>query len=232
TASEVRARGPKPQTPPPGIFSAPMRAAPLKTSQGAGVGEGKGRAGAARHEELAGRGAVEDRMARQHVAAAGSIGARRDGDGASGETLADVVVGFAVEPERDVRAQKRAEALAGAAAKLLEDRAFRLVACGPSARQLSAEVCTDAAIGIADGRAVRFWIMCRLLLDRCLAERGVQAGRLLVSDTKRHVGLERESRCFCVIRVARTQAIVSAFEFAKGVGAQIGELLANFFGQG
>src|SRR4030095_13972881 len=60
------------------------------------IADGKAFAGAARDEKLARRGAVENRVAGEHVAATRSVGASRDGDGAAGQAFANVIVGFAV----------------------------------------------------------------------------------------------------------------------------------------
>ena len=64
--------------------------------EGAAVAHAKAFAGAARDEKLAGGGAVQNGIAREHIAAPRS-GADRQliDDRAAGQSLADVVVGFA-----------------------------------------------------------------------------------------------------------------------------------------
>ena len=63
---------------------------------------------------MAGGRAIENGVAREDVATAGSVGTSGDGDGPAGETLADVVVGFAVELEVDAGAEERTKTLASA----------------------------------------------------------------------------------------------------------------------
>ena len=100
------------------VFAAVLADA-FDNRESAAIADGKTFTSAACDEKPAGGGAVKDGVSGENVAAAGGGGTGRDGDSSTGETLADVVVGFARERESDSIGQKRAEALARAAVKIL-----------------------------------------------------------------------------------------------------------------
>ena len=77
----------------------------LDDGRGPGVADAEPLPHVAAEEHLAGRGAVADHVARDDLLA-GVEGGRPvgpDDDPAAGETLGDVVVGVALEPQRDAR---------------------------------------------------------------------------------------------------------------------------------
>jgi hypothetical protein len=74
-----------------------MLAYAFDDGESAAVANGEAFTGAACDEKLAGSSAVENGVAGEDVAASRGCGAGRDGDGASGEAFANVVVGFAGE---------------------------------------------------------------------------------------------------------------------------------------
>src|SRR5258707_9693186 len=119
--------------------------------ESAAVADGEAFARASGDEKLAGSGAVENSVAGENVAAAGSGKSRRDGDGAAGETFADVIVGFAFEAEGDAFGEKCAEALAGGAVKILADLVVAREAVFSAGHEVAPESRGKAAIGILDG---------------------------------------------------------------------------------
>ena len=76
------------------IFAAVLADA-FDNREGAAIANGEALASAACDEELAGSGAVKNRVARENVTAARGGGAGGNRDGATGETFSDVVIGFA-----------------------------------------------------------------------------------------------------------------------------------------
>ena len=89
----------------------------LDHRRGAGVADAEAFADLAAQEDLAARGAVADHVAGDDVVLGrervGAVGP--DDDAPAGQTLADVVVGVAVQAQRDAGRQERPEALAGGA---------------------------------------------------------------------------------------------------------------------
>ena len=195
----------------------------------AAVANGETFACAAGDKKLAGSCAVQNRVSGENVTAARSAGARTDRDGAAGQSFADVVVGFAVKFEIDSGAEKRAETLTGAAVKFLGDR--RAASALPAARSRASSPLRPAPTLRSELRIERN--SARRIRDRLrglasFAERSVNAGHLLRRDAERHVGFECQRRSFRVIRGARPQAIVLAFEFAKRIGAELGQFACGF----
>src|SRR5260370_460664 len=74
---------------------------------------------AAGNKKLAGRRALQHGVAGKNVTAPGSSKPRGAGHGPAGESFADVVVGFALELERNSLGKKSAEALTGGPMKFL-----------------------------------------------------------------------------------------------------------------
>ena len=118
-----------------------MVAGALDNGDRSGVAHGKALAGDAAEEALAFRRTVErgvaddDRLFRHDL---GVLRGPHD-DVAAGETLADVIVGNALELQRDTLGKEAAEALAGSALELHDDGIVRqpglAVALGDLARQ-------------------------------------------------------------------------------------------------
>ena len=98
------------------VFAAVVAGA-LDDRRGAGVAHAEALAGDAAEEHLAFDGAVEHGVADDDVLAGLALERLRrlDDDPAAAQALADVVVGFAGQFERDAARQEGAEALAGGA---------------------------------------------------------------------------------------------------------------------
>ena len=71
-------------------------------------------------------------------------------DPATGQTLADIVVGVAVHPQRDTARQERTEAIAGRAVEGDVDGAVRQAFAAIGFRHLMAQHGSDRAVGIGD----------------------------------------------------------------------------------
>src|SRR5690242_15926130 len=82
------------------VFAA-MLADALDDRNGSAVTDGETLADLSCDEELAGGGAVQHRVAGEHVAAFGSVLTGVDDDGATGEAFADVIVRFTVKIQRE-----------------------------------------------------------------------------------------------------------------------------------
>ncbi len=193
--------------------------------ESAAVADGEAFARASGDEKLAGSGAVENSVAGENVAAAGSGKSRRDGDGAAGETFADVIVGFAFEAEGDAFGEKCAEALAGGAVKILADLVVAREAVFAAAHEFAAESGANAAIGILDGL--------RLVLE---PERGVEMegflksadveGRLLLG--RNAIGGRDGNDQERIHSRAGAEAVVPAGEVAEGAHAKLREAIEHF----
>ena len=121
-----------------------MLAYTLDNRDSAAVADGEALADLSRDEELAGGGAVQDRVPGEHVAAFGSNVAGADGDRAAGEAFADVIVCFTVKIQREALGKKSAEALSGGAMKFVNRRRDPgLLQTEPNA--FAAEMAADAA---------------------------------------------------------------------------------------
>src|SRR5690606_35011727 len=124
----------------------------LDDRAGARVAHAEALAGQAAEERLAAGGAVEHDVADRDVLlrAVGGVGRRADDERAAGEPLAGVVVGVAVQRERDAVRQPAAERLAGGAVQVDADavllEAPEAVPGGDGVRQDAA----DAAVDVAD----------------------------------------------------------------------------------
>src|SRR5439155_16839713 len=94
-------------------------------------------------------------------------GRRIDGEAATRETLANVIVGIALQLQRDALGEKRPEALTGRARELGVNRAIGQQIIAPPLGDLVAERRADRAIDVAD----RLFDRHRLAaLDRFLAK--------------------------------------------------------------
>ena len=124
-AAKLRPVRPRTTTVPPVMYSQPWSPTPFDDRHGAAVADGEPLAGQAVDEHLAAGGAVEERVADDHVLLGieGRAGRGLHDDPPAGEPLAQVVVGVAHQPQRDAAGEKRAEALAGRAAEGEFDRA-------------------------------------------------------------------------------------------------------------
>ena len=126
----------------------------LDDGPGAGVAHREALAGEAPEERPPGSRAVEHGVAHDHVLLGLEVLAhalaRADREDAAGEALAGVVVGVAAQRERDSRRQPAAEALAGRALEVDDDRVLgqapRAVALG----DVAGEDAADAAVAVAD----------------------------------------------------------------------------------
>ena len=114
-------------------------------------------AGPAAEERPAARRPVERDVADQDVVLGDEPRrpGREDDDLAAGEPLADVVVGVALERQRDPARHERAEALAGRAGELELDRVVGQAGAAVPPRQLAAEDRADRAVDVADRQLER-----------------------------------------------------------------------------
>src|SRR5207253_11475081 len=97
--------------------------------------------GAARDEELAAGCPIADRVARKHGVVRRVVGKRTDRDDAAAHALGDVVLRLALEAKLDAIVEKRAEALARAAAIV--------------AAFTTSERCAHGPVGVVDGSSLR-----------------------------------------------------------------------------
>ena len=107
--------------------------------------------GTASNKKLARGSAIENGVAGKNVTAPRSGEPRGDGDGSAGETLSDIVVGFALELEGDALGKKCAEALARRTVKILLDLFIAGKAVLAAAHQFPAQAGANAAVGILNG---------------------------------------------------------------------------------
>ena len=121
----------------------------------------RGRAGVAHAEALADhtaderfarRGAVQHDVAGDDVVLGGErrVAVRPDDHPTARQALGRVVVGVALEPQRDAPRQERAEALAGRAAQVDVDGVVGQALAAVAPRDLRAEQRADAAVDVAD----------------------------------------------------------------------------------
>ena len=103
--AKVEAGGAKNSSDATGHVFATMLANAFNNGDGAAVAHGEAFSGLARDVQLAGGGAVENRVPYEDIAAFGSVGARADDDCAAGEALADVVVRFTEQFQREAGAR-------------------------------------------------------------------------------------------------------------------------------
>src|SRR5260370_15949700 len=103
---------------------------------------------AAGNEELTRSSTVEHGAAGTHVPAPRSSEPGGDGDGPTGQSLSDIVVGFALELERYSLGKQGTEALARSAMKFLGDLGIDRVAVLAAPHQLAAQAGPHAAIPI------------------------------------------------------------------------------------
>ena len=154
-AAKLRPVGPSTTTRPPVMYSQPWSPTPSTTANAPGVAHREALAGEPAEEGPAAGGAVEDRVADDHVVLrdVGGLLRRSHGEDAPGQALARVVVGDAVEREGHPRGEPSAEALAGGADEADPDGV--LVETGGAARpgDRPGEQPADAAVGV-EHRAV------------------------------------------------------------------------------
>ncbi len=164
---------------------------------------------------------------------------------AAREPLADVVVGVALEPQRDAVRHEGAEALPGRAAQLHVDGVVGQAHAAVALRDLGAEQRADGAVHVADRRLdvhgpteVERGLR---LLDELLVERAVEAVILLLRAEEvlalvrvlghREDGREVESvRLPVVDRRARVEHLGVTDRLGDRAEAELGEVLAHLFG--
>ena len=134
-----------------------------------------------RKEHLATRGAVADDVARNDVLFGDewSLTRRPNDDPATAEALADIVVGVALEPQRDACRNERAEAVACRPGEVDDDRVVLEDPPPVGLGDLVAQQGADRAVDVAD-RCVdrdRTAVLQGTLseLDQCLVERKLEA---------------------------------------------------------
>src|SRR5260370_878783 len=98
------------------VFAAVMADA-FDDSERAAIADGEAFADAAGDEKFSAGGAVEHGVASEHVAALRSRSSSGDGDGASAETFADVIVGVTEKFEAQAGDEECADTLSGGAAE-------------------------------------------------------------------------------------------------------------------
>jgi hypothetical protein len=142
--------GPEDQDDAGGHVFATVQADAFDHRQSATVANREALAGASGDVQLSAGGAVQNGIAGEHVALAGSVGAGGDRDGAAAQTFADVVVSLAAQAEANSLDQERPKTLSGGAAKLHSQGTRAHTGENGATENLSAEVSADAAIGIGD----------------------------------------------------------------------------------
>ena len=149
---EVAAGRPEDHRAPAGHVLAAVVADALDHRGRAGVAHAEALAHDTADEHLAVGRAVEDHVARDDVLLGHELrdARRAQHQRAAREALAEVVVGVALEPQRDAARHERAEALPGRAAERDVDRAVGQALAAPTPRQLGAEHRADRAVGVAD----------------------------------------------------------------------------------
>src|SRR5438876_2212937 len=127
----------------------------LDHGEGPAVAYGKTLPGHSAEVRLAARGAVEDDVAHQDVLLGheGRLARRIDDELAAREALADVVVGIALEGQRDAPGHEGAEALARRAREVDADRVVGQAVRTMAPRQLRAQDRSYRAVDVADGQA-------------------------------------------------------------------------------
>ena len=132
-----------------------MVAHALDHGEGPAVAHGKTLPGHSAEVRLAARGAVEDDVAHQDVLLGheGRLARRIDDELAAREALADVVVGIALEGQRDAPGHEGAEALARRAREVDADRVVGQAVRTMAPRQLRAQDRPHRAVDVADGQA-------------------------------------------------------------------------------
>src|ERR1700733_8770665 len=127
----------------------------LDDGERAAIAHSKTFAHAPGDEKFSAGGAVEHRVAREHVAALGCSGSRGDGDSAAAQPFAHIIIRITHQPETNARHQKRAETLSSGAAEFAANALPRCQAVEIGAAQnVAAEVRADTAIGSGNGKGV------------------------------------------------------------------------------
>jgi hypothetical protein len=186
--------------------------------ESAAVANGKALPSASGDEKLAGGRAVKDSVAGENVAAAGSGESSRDGDGAAGKSLADVIVGLAGEADGYTFGEKCAEALAGGAMKILADFVITAEAILSAAHEFAAEAGAHAAIGVLYGLNLVLEAESGVEMERFFEGSDVEGGLLLGCDAIGGRDRHDEER---VHAGAGAEAVVPAGEIAERTNAEL-----------
>ena len=135
-----------------GHVFAPVRAAALDHSAGAGVAHAEALARLAGSEQLAARGTVEDDIADDRVFAGDERARGRHAydDGAAGKPLAHIVVGVAAHHDLEALHGPGAERLAGGAAQAHREVVGRQPRHAEATGQVGGELGPDRAVRVAD----------------------------------------------------------------------------------
>ena len=211
------------------------------------VADAEALAGDAADVGLAGCGAVEGDVTCDHVLLRDERGVAvgEDADLAARKTLAQVIVGVALEGQGDAVRDERPETLPGRAPEVEVDRVLRQARPAVAARDLRAERRADGAVHVAD---------CQVRLDslaalqRRLAQRDQRGGverlldLVLLPDLARpqgrlgNLGLVEDPAEVQVVglpvvdRAAHLEPLGVADHFLEGPEAELGHVLADFLG--
>src|SRR6266704_1180792 len=183
---------------------------------------------AAGNEELARSSTVEQGVAGKHVPAPRSSEPGGDGDGSTGQSLPDVVVGFALELEGYSLGKKGTEALARSAMKFLGDLGIDRVAVLAAAHQFAAQARANAAIRVLNRLGLILEGQRSIEMDRIFQRRDVDAGLLLGGNAIRGGDRDNQER---IHSRARTEPVVPAGELAERTDAKLRETMAHFLSQ-
>ena len=151
-AAKLRPVRPSTTTMPPVMYSQPWSPTPSTTAEAPGVAHREALAGEPAEERLAGRRAVEHRVADDDALLGrepGVVG-RTDAERAAGEPLADVVVRVADERELDAGCEPGAERLARRAGQRDADRAVGQPVPAVRDGDVVGEQPADRAVDVAD----------------------------------------------------------------------------------
>ena len=151
---ELRPVAPRITTLPPVMYSQPWSPTPSTTAVGAGVAHAeplarRRRAGRPRRRSRRRAMTLPAMTLSSATNVAPAVGP--DDEPPAGQALADVVVGVALEPQRDAARQERAERLPGRAGEGQVDGAVGQARAAVRAGHLRAEHRADGAVDVADG---------------------------------------------------------------------------------
>src|SRR5260370_3358255 len=183
--TEIQAEGPENDGSAAGHVLATVLADTFHYGKRAAVSDSETLTAAAGNEALARSSTGEHGVAGKHVPAPRSSEPGGDGDGPTGQSLSNVVVGFALELERYSLGKKGTEALARSAMKFLGDLGIDRVAVLAAAHQLAAQAGADAAIRILNRLGLLLPGQRSIEINRIFQRRDVEDRLLLRRDAIR-----------------------------------------------
>lgn len=231
TGAEVEADGAEDEGDAAGHIFTAVLADAFDDGEGAAVADGEAFAGPACYEELAGSGAVKNRVSSEDVAATRGSGTGGDGDGAAGKAFADVIVGLAEQRQRDSFGEESAETLACAAAKFFRQilrELGALVTGTAAAHEFAAHASAYAAVGILDGLRFGLELEGGFEVQSVFPGSGVECGRLVGCDA---IGIGNRDNQKRINAGAGAEAVVPASEFAEGADTELRKAVADFFSE-